>query len=139
MVEVWNARPAGFEMRVDGGWDAHPITAVYRVPQQIGPRFRIQSRALACGREPMEIRGLTQRFGVFSGVDLLHFGWTNLDERTARHHRYAVADGGKFHASRHLDSILWPDSQCRLEACVAPELAVYPELVARANRGRPDQ
>ena len=134
MVEVWNARPAGFEMRTDGGWDPHPMPTVYRVPEHPGPRFRIQNRALACGREPMEIRELSRRFGVFSGVDLLHFGWTNIPERIARHDRYVVADGGKFHASRHLDSILWPDRQCQLVACVAPGLRVYPEIVERANR-----
>ncbi len=73
--------------------------------------WRILDRALACGREPMWVRGVRAQP---TGTSVFHFGWANPATRQERYDRYAQADGGKFHASRHLDSILWNDRRVRL-------------------------
>jgi hypothetical protein len=139
MEEVWKADPAGYSVRCDGGWCPHEVPSCYRVPpeRQRGADWRILDRPLACGREPVAVRETSRRRGrgrVYSETALLHFGWTREAERVARHERYAIADGGKFHASRHLDSILWPAEKVTLERRARPEIAVYDELVEIANR-----
>jgi glycosyltransferase involved in cell wall biosynthesis len=109
ITEIWRALDECLCVRVDGGWRPHLIPALWRVPSDTR-RLRIADRALACGRVPVSV---DQRAGyaTSTGVQLLHFGWANEAERVARHQRYAVADGGRFHRSQHLDSIMWPDSQ----------------------------
>lgn len=134
MEEVWKADQDGYRVRCDGGWCPHEVPVLYRVPRRPGPEFRIQDRALACGREPVSVRRLA-RHAVYAETALLHFGWTREAERASRHERYAVADGGKFHAGSHLASILWPDAQVTLEARPRPPLDVYDEIVARAAAG----
>ncbi len=140
MEEVWKADPDGYHVRCDGGWCPHETSSCYRVPHERmrGPDWRIQDRALACGREPLAIRYARNSHRgpgrVYADTALLHFGWTRQDERKARHERYAIADGGKFHARRHLDSILWQDSQVLLERRDRPAFAGYDNLVAAANR-----
>lgn len=111
MQEVWEIDGDCMCVRTDGGWRPHAVPALYRVPANPDV-LRIADRALACGRVPTEIAG--QRAQP-SGTEILHLGWTNKAERAARHDRYAVADGGKFHASTHLDSIMWPDDRVSLE------------------------
>lgn len=113
IAEAWEATEDRICIRVDGGWRPHSINAVWRVPQPFDARrWRIQDRALACGRVPSQVdRGPAQ----WVDAEILHFGWANEVERVARHHRYAVADGGRFHRSAHLDSILWGCDRVKLE------------------------
>ena len=136
MLEVWRADEDCLCIRCDGGWKAHPVPAVFTVPDRPGPDFRIQNRQLACGRTPIEVNRLSARGGMSRlDVDLLHFGWACEPDRPARHERYAVADGGRFHQSTHLNSILWPDNKVRLSAYDWPSglAAVHDALVARSN------
>ena len=110
---------------VDGFWiDRLPVshrdflayvtaTQAPWVPDWPEGLLKIRDAALACGREPEIIRRLWRTANV-APSSILHFGWTNASERKERHHRYVLADGGEFHARRHLDSILWPDRRVRL-------------------------
>jgi glycosyltransferase involved in cell wall biosynthesis len=113
IAEAWEATEDGICVRVDGGWRPHSINALWRVPQPFDARrWRINDRALACGRVPVQVdRGRAH----WLEAEILHFGWSNEAERVARHRRYAVADGGRFHRSQHLDSILNPCERVQLE------------------------
>jgi len=110
MLEVWNAQSDCLCVRGDGGWRPHPVHALWRVPADRS-RLHVADRALACGRVPQIV---DQAKALPTGARILHFGWANETERVARHHRYTVADGGRFHQSQHLDSILWPDERVGL-------------------------
>lgn len=134
--EVWNADERSLYVRQDGGWRAHPIPCCYRVPERRSGLWRIQDRQMACGREPLAVRQLAGRAAP-SGVSLLHFGWANRGERHARYERYVEADGGRFHASSHLQSILAPDRRVRLSRREWPA-ALQPfkrAILERANTG----
>lgn len=137
MEEVWRAEDECLCVRMDGGWRPHPIPILFTVPRNAGrdPQFRIQDSALACGREPMSVRA-RRNTARPTGAQILHFGWANESERVARHHRYAVADGGRFHASTHLDSILWPDEKVVLGGRDWPEGLDRPAVLAAANTPR---
>lgn len=135
MGEVWKATGDALWLRSDGGWKPHQTPCLYRVPNRPERLLKIRDAALACGREPEIIRRLWRTANV-APAGLLHFGWTNVAERKARHHRYVLADGGEFHARRHLDSILWPDRRVRLSRRDWPA-ALGPwrgQIVERANR-----
>lgn len=106
MEEVWEASDDHMCVREDGGWHRHPVPVVWRVPASLDASYRIADRALACGRVPVAVDRVGGRAPVVG--DLLHFGWTNEQERQARYDRYATHDGGRFHASAHLQSILAP-------------------------------
>jgi glycosyltransferase involved in cell wall biosynthesis len=118
MCEVWRAFDECLCVRMDGGWRPHGIPALWRVPGNPA-RLRIADRALACGRVPVSI-DQRARHAQVTGASLLHFGWANESERAARHHRYAVADGGRFHQSQHLASILWPNDKVAMDGRVWP-------------------
>lgn len=105
MEEVWEADTDGLCVRMDGGWRPHPVPCVWQVPHTVDAGYRIRDRQLACGRVPDPV---TRARATSTGLSLLHFGWANETERAARHDRYVQADGGRFHARRHLDSIMWP-------------------------------
>jgi hypothetical protein len=108
MEEVWNASANALLIRSDGGWRPHPIPILWAVSKTMG---RMDDKQLACGREPLGIRRLG-RHAVPTRTSIFHFGWANEGERKKRHQRYVKADGGRFHASAHLDSIMWPDEKC---------------------------
>jgi hypothetical protein len=113
LQEVWKLDGDQLLIREDGGWNAQarqPVGCIWRV--QPGVDYRIRNRQLACGRIPGQLAHAA-RFAPAVG-DLLHFGWTNQRERAARHARYAEHDRGRYHARRHLDSILWPDEKITL-------------------------
>lgn len=115
MQEIWTVDADGLAIRVDGGWREHPVPVCFQVPDRRDASWRIQERALACGREPVAIRQLVQQqCWEPSGVDLLHLGWSNVAERQARYDRYVAHDGGRFHANSHLQSIMWPDQRVQL-------------------------
>lgn len=130
MVEVWKTDPRWLWSREDGGWRAHGVPVLYRVT----PGLRMPDRQLAGGRVPVAINRRAPF--VASGSALLHMGWANAAERAARHQRYVEADGGRFHAGRHLDSIMWPDRKVRLARREWPSaLAAWRErLIERANQ-----
>lgn len=113
MQEIWKADEGALWIRSDGGWRSHNAPILFRVPERLPSNWAIADKQLACGREPVYIRN---QFGnaLRTGTEILHFGWTNVSERQARYERYAVADGGRFHASAHLQSILWEDRRVRL-------------------------
>lgn len=114
MVEIWKATPDVLLTRQDGGWREHEVPISYRSwgPSTRSPVRRIPNRRMASGRVPIQVA--KQRYAAASGASILHFGWANQADRAARHQRYVVADGGQFHASRHLDSIMWPDFKVTL-------------------------
>jgi len=113
MREVWKIDGLKVGLRVDGLWGDRRCPLLWRAPAELrGTRWRIPKRKLACGREPQAVRG--QR-GFDTGVGIYHFGWTREADRTARAERYFEHDGGRFHASKHLQSILWPDDQVGLD------------------------
>lgn len=113
MDEVWKADDRALWTRQDGGWRSHHVPILYRAPTRSVGNWRIQDRQLACGREPIAVRSLAAR-AVQTGVSVFHFGWARESERQTRYQRYAEADGGRFHASAHLNSILFPDRKVRL-------------------------
>jgi hypothetical protein len=116
MEEVWKAGET-LSIRMDGGWAPHEISGVWNPQMILGHQFR--DAALACGRVPASVDAIvSSRQSATSGVGYLHFGWANEKDRAARHARYVEHDGGAFHNSRHLDSIMWPDKQVRL--CTEP-------------------
>jgi hypothetical protein len=118
MHEVWQADLDELRIREDGGWRSHAVPCLYAVPParwRKTAEWQIANRALACGREPSAVRRLYRK-AKETGSDILHFGWTDPANRAARYERYVVADGGRFHASQHLRSIMWPDRQVKLRS-----------------------
>jgi hypothetical protein len=112
MEEVWTMAPDRLGIRIDGGWRPHPVPIVYRVDTYDPDFWKINDRALSCGREPTAIRSI--RGGGTIGTEVLHFGWANPDTRLERYQRYVAADGGRFHSRRHLDSIMWTNRKVQL-------------------------
>lgn len=132
--EVWKADAGSLWLRCDGGWDMQARAPVlYRAPRVGGRLWRIPDRQLACGREPVAVRQVAGR-AIRLPVELLHFGWTNVDERAARYQRYVDHDGGRFHARQHLDSIMWPDRKVRLARRDWPAGVDREVLLARIGR-----
>lgn len=106
MREVWKVCKHGVEIRQDGGWCEHPVPIVWKLPRVMGGRWKIPEVKLASGRTPAPVSTIRP---LYSDVAIYHFGWTNVAERRARYERYVEHDGGRFHASRHIKSIMWPD------------------------------
>ena len=110
MEEVWKANTKTIATREDGGWRQHPVPIVWRVTRQMRGPWSMPNKALACGRVPLGV--VRSRYRVqATGVSILHFGWANVADRQERYQRYVEADGGRFHASRHLQSIMFPDDR----------------------------
>lgn len=109
LSEVWKASESGLAIRVDGGWKPHRCPILFAAK----PGLRISQRQLACGREPISVRHAA-RHAPDSGVGVLHVGWVNELRRPDRYQRYVAADNGRFHASQHLRSIMWPDRRVRM-------------------------
>lgn len=110
MEEIWNADQNHLSVREDGGWRTHPLSVLWKAPPA-GTSWRMLDKKLACRRVPREVLAQKARD---SGVEVLHFGWSDASDRQRRYDRYARHDGGRFHASRHLDSILWKDARVKL-------------------------
>lgn len=117
MTEIWGADSNWLQVRMDGAWKPRPIGIAFRVPpdhhsnRQYRRHWRIPDRALACGRVPMMTAMQANRTITEAVTDILHFGWANVDDRAARYARYVEHDGGQFHASAHLESIMWGDDR----------------------------
>jgi hypothetical protein len=122
MVEIWKRDAVPWQMRVDGGWAPRDCPILWRVPPtcwqtgELPEGWEIPNRKLASGREP-EIVAALGAFGdaIRTGLDVCHLGWSEPYERRPRYERYMELDGGDFHATEHLLSILTP-----------PELEPYP-------------
>ncbi len=99
MQEIWAANPGSLTVRMDGGWNPHPIPIVWK-PR---PTWRIPNKAHASGRTPAEVLSRWDR--SFCPAEILHFGWANKAERAARYQRYADT-AGFGHNSRHVRSIM---------------------------------
>lgn len=135
MGEVWKVSEEGLSIRTDGGWWPHNCPVIFRpLPQD--RNFRISPKQLACGREPLAIRHIFVRGHAPQVGQILHFGWACEADRRRRYERYVVADGGRFHANRHLESIMWSDGQVQLQQCLWPEslAGISAGVLARANR-----
>lgn len=135
MEEVWKADDGRLWTRQDGGWREHPIPILWRAPRArvaATGAWQIADRQLACGRTPTILRRF--RPVVPSGSSVLHFGWSCEADRAERHRRYVEADGGRFHASAHLNSIMWPDRKVRLAGREWPAGLDRDVLLARIRR-----
>jgi glycosyltransferase involved in cell wall biosynthesis len=136
MREVWWAAPKRLGLRTDGLWGPRPCPVLWRKPpahQMHGQRWQVLNRRLACGREPLAVR---RAQAMPTGTDLLHFGWTRTSERQARAERYFTHDRGRYHADRHLQSILWPDERVGIARMEWPEalVPIARELATRAEQ-----
>ncbi len=127
MNEIWTAREEGLFVRLDGGWRPHPLPILWKAPGE-GQTFSMRDKKLACGRLPMQV--LAQRSRP-SGIDVFHWGWTDPATRRQRYDRYVKHDGGKFHASAHLKSIMWPPPRIKLRQRPWPEGEVFARLRER--------
>jgi glycosyltransferase involved in cell wall biosynthesis len=124
LVEAWKADHGGISIRVDGLWGARKVPMLYQLPSTPPRRgnqrgWQIQNKQLACGREPIIVIRSSRHAPLLS-TEVFHFGWTNESGRQARAERYFEHDGGNFHADRHLQSILFPDSKVALRGQVWP-------------------
>lgn len=112
IAEVWEACDELLCVRQDGGWRAHQIGCVWRAQRFAKQALALADRGHATGRVPDAVHHVRS---TPSGAALLHFGWANLAERQERYDRYAVGDGGRFHAAAHIKSIMWADRRVQLE------------------------
>jgi len=87
-------------------------------------------KKLACRRVPQQVLAQASK-ATGSGLAIMHFGWTDPTTRQARYDRYVKHDGGRFHASRHLQSILWNDGRVKLRARPWPVGPVFDGLRER--------
>lgn len=136
--EVWAAQPRGLFTREDGGWRAHEIGCLWRPAAFRSRPLAIRDHGHATGRVPALVNGTTRGRIRPVKVDsaLLHFGWCNVAEREMRYARYRDGDGGKFHASAHIASIMAPPRKVRLVQRAWP-VALEPrkeDLLTRAGR-----
>lgn len=137
VTEVWQA-DAELRTRQDGGWATREAPILYAVPDPLTVEWRMPDMALASGREPEAVRALYRRDCTEpSGATLLHFGWANKAERTARYQRYVDHDGGRFHNRKHLDSIMWSDDRVTLEQMEWPEFLLPWRDAIREIANRP--
>jgi glycosyltransferase involved in cell wall biosynthesis len=128
LEEVWDAEPGRLLVRQDGGWNEHDVPILWR-PDRLRGNRQIVDRGHATGRAPAGVGA--HRCG-YACVSLLHFGWANKAERAERYQRYAVGDGGRFHAKRHIESIMWPDERVQLSEREWPEaLAAYKDAILK--------
>ncbi len=118
MCEVWEPCAERLCVRRDGGWAPHPVGMVWAPDPRMRGRYRIRDRGPATGRTPEDLWRRRPQWDT--GAACFHFGWAREEERVARAARYAEADGGRYHAKAHLDSILWPPSKVKLEGWAWP-------------------
>lgn len=128
--EGWRADAGALYSREDGGWRSHQIAGLFKAPALGDLRaaaWRYPRRALAVGRVPPAARrGLRA-----TGVEIWHLGWLDQTERARRQARYLEHDGGRFHARKHLDSIMDADALVRLTPAVWPDEHAFRMLRAR--------
>lgn len=134
MQEVWTAEKERLWIRRDGGWREHPVPVLWSPPPEAGPEWwSIRDKALACGREP---EGIVGNRAMPTGQAILHFGWANVTERRRRYDRYMAIDNGAFHASTHLQSIMWEARKVRLSRRYWPESLDRAAVLERVKEDR---
>jgi Glycosyl transferase family 2 len=129
MEEIWVANSLGLGVREDGGWRTHPLPVLWKAPPAAAG-WRMVDKKLACRRVPQQVLAQASR-SIASGLAIMHFGWADPATRQARYDRYAKHDGGRFHASRHLQSILWEDARVKLRPRPWPVGHAFDELRER--------
>ncbi len=131
--EVWEASDRALFTREDGGWRSHEIGILWRPQPFRRQPLAIRDNGHATGRVPARLDRVRSQP---TGTELLHFGWTNQAERDERYARYAIGDGGKFHARTHIDSIMWPARRVKLTRRPWPDgiAGRKADLLARVNR-----
>lgn len=132
MTEVWKADERAIQERVDGAWGQRKVPIVFQPMRNM----KIADRALASGREPQAVAKAAIRGQAPVVGEVFHLGWACQSDRANRYHRYEVHDGGEFHASQHLLSIMWPDAQVSFREHPWPPgmLPFKDRLVERINR-----
>ena len=134
MKEVWKADDDALYIRHDGAWRPHPVPILWNghLHGRRGHAVSIAQKALACGREPEEVRRM---FGKSrpTEVSILHFGWANERARQERYDRYVVADGGRFHRNAHIESIMFPDTDVTVQATGWPTSLPRQPILAVVN------
>lgn len=140
MTEIWGADYDWLSVRTDGAWKPRPVGIAFRVPpdhwtnRQYRRHWRMPDRALACGRVPILTSMQGNRTTTEPVTEILHFGWANVADRQARYDRYVEHDGGQFHASKHLESIMWDDDRVQTKPMRWPVMLTQkPTVLARAN------
>jgi glycosyltransferase involved in cell wall biosynthesis len=100
---MWNET----HYRVDKLWAPNNSSRIFRFQEKAG----FQNKALACGSEPTYVSQLIQRrnYWTNSGLIMQHLGYTRDEDKTAKHERYSILDGGAFHNINHINSIIDPD------------------------------
>jgi len=140
MQEIWGATEDHLLIRQDGGWKEHPVPICFAVPhmrhgdRQAIRHWRIPDRALACGRVPTEVAVASNRSLNEAAATVLHLGWACEADRYMRHQRYVKHDGGAHHASKHLDSIMWPADKVLLSQRPWPDGVDKQTILERINR-----
>ena len=99
----------GDSYRIDGGWT--PSVAHILIPYQQGGRH--SDKKLACGREPLYAQNIKSQ-GI-PASDMLHYGYYDDADKTAKYVRYTTLDGGKYHSLSHIKSIIQQPSLARWE------------------------
>lgn len=90
-------------VRTDGAWGSIEGTRLFRYR----PGGTFGPKAMGCGAEPTYVTAGAPRPARADGLDLLHLGYMNAQDRVDKHRRYTslVAHG---HAHAHIDSIVTP-------------------------------
>jgi len=125
MEEVWEATEDALLIRADGKWGGYRTNLVYAA--RLAKGQTIPAKQLASGRVPMNVaRSRSEPLPL----SVYHFGWANVGERERRYQRYVEHDGGRFHDSRHLASIMWGPDRVRTLSCPWPEgLSGFREMI----------
>lgn len=100
--EVFEVRPDGPYMRVDGYWAGLSAPRLFRYQTHAG----WNSKKMGCGSEPTYV-GLGHAIGS-GGLALAHYGYATAEDRRAKYDRYMhlSTHGGHDHNPAHIHSIL---------------------------------
>ena len=102
---MWNEE----SYRTDGAWA--PSVANIMIPYRKGGRHA--DRKMACGREPMYAQNIPTQ-GIAASA-MLHYGYCDDADKTAKYVRYTTLDGGRYHSLNHIKSIIQTPSLERWE------------------------
>jgi glycosyltransferase involved in cell wall biosynthesis len=94
--------------RVDGGWKPHGSTRLFKYRR--GGVFK--DKQLGPGSEPGYVTATysyyRNLFKADSGLEMKHLSYIKDSDKQIKYERYMKIDGGKFHASSHIQSIADP-------------------------------
>jgi hypothetical protein len=99
----------GDSYRIDRSWA--PSVAWILIPYRKNGKHA--NRKMACGREPTYAHNERQHGIPVS--DILHYGYFDDADKAAKYTRYMTFDGGRYHSSSHLKSIIQTPSLARWE------------------------